>query len=377
MQEVENYRTDIKLVNTSLFATDWYIDQQKRKTYDADPIPSQLTHEQYRTGSLDVAYHIANPILKDSVMDIRSFINWLGSKDTRTQIDLDEDGIPEKYYPTNKLRIPVDKEAVLKNKIVPLKDSAKIVPYIDIEIDGMGLAKNRILMLDLLANTNWERPIYFTGGAHADEEYIWLKDYLQLDGLAYKFVPIKTSSKNENGRSKSVLDLGRIDTEVMYNNVQKWDWKNSNSDAIYVDVETRKNGISFRNNLVRLAEEFIKEDNNDKAEEMLDLSLEKMPIKRYGHYGLVLGYIDNYYRINKIDKARNVANILVTLFQDRIEYYSSLDNYGISQQFDDIEGTLLMYNNVVATADEYDKEFADELKKGYIASITSLEGVIE
>jgi len=377
MQEVENYRTDIKLVNTSLFATDWYIDQQKRKTYDADPIPSQLTHEQYRTGSLDVAYHIPNPILKDSVMDIRSFMNWLGSNDSRTQIDLDEDGIPEKYYPTNKLRIPVDKEAVLKNGIVPLKDSALIVPYIDIEIDRMGIAKNRILMLDVLANTNWERPIYFTGGANADEEYIWLKDYLQLDGLAYKFVPIKTPSKSENGRSKSVLDLGRIDTEIMYNNIKKWDWKNSNSDAIYVDVETRKNGISFRNNLVRLAEEFIKEGDNEKAEEILDLSLDKMPVERYGHFGLVLGYIDNYYQISKTEKARNVANILVDIFQDRIEYYSGLDNYGISQHFDDIEATLLMYNNVVATADEYDKEFADKLKLGYINSIKLLEDVIE
>ena len=377
MQEVENYRTDIKLVNTSLFATDWYIDQQKRKTYDADPIPSQLTHEQYRTGSLDVAYHIPNPILKDSVMDIRSFINWLGSNDPRTQIDLDEDGIPENYYPTNKLRIQVDKEAVLKNGIVSLKDSANIVPYIDIEIDGMGIAKNRILMLDLLANNNWERPIYFTGGAHAEEEYIWLKDYLQLDGLAYKLVPIKTSSKTENGRSRSVLDLGRIDTEVMYKNIQKWDWKNSNSDAIYVDVETRKNGISFRNNLVRLAEEFIKEENYVKAEEVLDLSLDKMPIKRYGHFGLVLGYVDNYYKINKTEKARNVANILANIFQDRIEYYSVLDNNSLSQHFDDIEATLLMYNNVVASADEYDKEFADQLKIGYIASIKSLEGVIE
>ena len=377
MQEVENYRTDIKLVNTSLFATDWYIDQQKRKTYDADPIPSQLTHEQYRTGSLDVAYHIPNPILKDSVMDIRSFMNWLGSNDPRTQIDLDEDGIPENYYPTNKLRIQVDKEAVLKNGIVSLKDSANIVPYIDIEIDRMGIAKNRILMLDLLANNNWERPIYFTGGAHAEEEYIWLKDYLQLDGLAYKLVPIKTSSKTENGRSRSVLDLGRIDTEVMYKNIQKWDWKNSNSDAIYVDVETRKNGISFRNNLVRLAEEFIKEENYVKAEEVLDLSLDKMPIKRYGHYGLVLGYVDNYYKINKTEKARNVANILANIFQDRIEYYSVLDNNSLSQHFDDIEATLLMYNNVVASADEYDKEFADQLKIGYIASIKSLEGVIE
>jgi len=377
MQEVENYRTDIKLVNTSLFATDWYIDQQKRKTYEADPIPSQLTHEQYRTGSLDVAYHIPNPILKDSVMDIKSFMNWIGSNDERTQIDLDEDGIPEKYYPTNKLRIPVDKEAVLRNKIVPLKDSAQIVPYIDIVIDRLGLAKNRILMLDILANNNWERPIYFTGGAQADEEYIWLKDYLQLDGLAYKFVPIRTPSTHEDGRSKSVLDLGRIDTEIMYNNVKKWDWKNSNSNAIYVDVETRKNGISFRNNLIRLAEELVKEEKFDMAEEMLDLSIDKMPIERYGHYGLVLGYVDNYYRVNNTEKARKVANTLVNIFQDRIEYYSGLDNYDVSQHFDDIEATLLMYNNVVGTVDEYDKEFSDELKKGYVASFKLLESVIE
>ncbi|QCX37201.1 DUF2723 domain-containing protein [Aureibaculum algae] len=376
MQEVENYRTDIKLVNTSLFATDWYIDQQKRKTYLADPIPGQLVHDDYKTGSLDVAYHIANPAFKDTVMDIKAFMNWIASKDSRTYLDLDEDGIPEKYYPTNKIRIPIDKAAVLRNNIVPQKDADKIAPYIDIEVDKLGLQKHRILMLDILAHNDWTRPIYFTGGANADDEYIWLKDYLQLDGLAYKFVPILTPSKSSNGRPKSVLDLGRIDTETMYNNVKKWDWRNSNGD-IYVDVETRKNGITFRNSLIRLAEAFIKEGNREKAEEILDLSIEKMPIKRYGHFGLVLGYPDAYYQIGNKEKAKNVANTLVDIFQDRIEFYSGLDNYGVSQHYDDIEGTLMMYNNIVATVDENDKEFAEELKKRYIASIRSLEGVIE
>jgi hypothetical protein len=401
MQEVENYRTDIKLINTSLLATDWYIDQQKRKTYDADPIPSQLTHKQYRTGSLDVVYHIpvelkTTPLIDSSFkdttnvfsseaerkqtenrIDIKSFMNWIASSDSRTKIDLFEDGIPEKFYPTNKLRIYVDKEAVLKNKIVSVKDSAKIVPYIDIDIDENGLTKNRILMLDILANNDWKRPIYFTGGAHADEEYIWLKDYMQLDGIAYKFVPIYTPSKDENGRSKSILELGRIDTDVMYANVKKWSWKNSNSNTIYVDVESRKNSISFRNYLVRLAEALINEEQNDKAEEILDLSIEKMPIKRYGHYTMALGYAENYYRINKIEKARNVSNTLVDIFQDRIDFYSGLNNYDISQHFDDIEATLLMYNNVVATADQHDKTYADELKKGYIASFKLLEDVLK
>jgi hypothetical protein len=399
MQEVENYRTDIKLVNTSLFATDWYIDQQKRKTYDADPIPSQLTHEQYRTGTLDVAYHIPVDLkavaVKDTAslfsiednqpekpvenrVDIDFFMKWITSSSDRTSLDLFDDGDPEKIYPTNKLRLYVDKEAVLKNGIVEPEDADKILPYIDFDIDENGLTKNRILMLDVLANAKWKRPLYFTGGAHAAEEYIWLKDYLQLDGLAYKFVPIKTSSKYADGkRDRSILDIGRINTKVMYENVKKWDWKNSNSDDIYIDVETRKNGISFRNNLVRLAEAFIKEGNNEKAEEILDLSIEKMPIARYGHYSMVLGYIENYYMIDKKEKARNVANILVTIFRDRIDYYSTLDNKGIAANYNDIETTLLMYNNIVAAADENDKEFADELKKGYIESIRSLEGVVE
>jgi hypothetical protein len=399
MQEVENYRTDIKLVNTSLFATDWYIDQQKRKTYDADPIPSELTHEQYRTGTLDVAYHIPVDLkavaVKDTTsifsiednqpekpvenrVDIDFFMKWITSSSDRTSLDLFDDGDPEKIYPTNKLRLYVDKEAVLKNGIVEPEDADKILPYIDFDIDENGLTKNRILMLDVLANANWERPIYFTGGAHAAEEYIWLKDYLQLDGLAYKFVPIKTSSKYSDGkRDRSILDIGRINTKVMYENVKKWDWKNSNSDDIYIDVETRKNGISFRNNLVRLAEAFIIEGNNEKAEEILDLSIEKMPIARYGHYSMVLGYIENYYMIDKKEKARSVANTLVTIFRDRIDYYSTLDNKGIASNYNDIETTLLMYNNIVASADENDKEFADELKKGYIESIRSLEGVVE
>jgi len=377
MQEVEDYRTDIKLIVTSYFATDWYIDQQKRKTYKAEPIPSQLTHKQYRTGSLDVAYHMPDARLKDTVIDIKSFMNWIASDDKRTMLDLFDDGIPEKYYPTNKIRIPVDKEAVLKNKIVPLKDADKIVPYIDIEIDDSYLAKHRILMLDVLANNNWERPIYFTGGSPDDEEFIWLKDYLQLDGLAYKFVPIKTPNVNEEGRRRSFLDLGRIDTEIMYANVKKWDWKNSNSPEVFIDSQTQRNTVSFRRNLVRLAETFIKEGKNKKAEEILDLSLEKMPIERYGNYSLTLGFVDNYYKINKKEKARKTAKTLVEIFQDRIQYYGRLDPYNAARYADDIDATFIMFNNVVAMTNEYDKTFSNDLEKKFINSFNLIKHQID
>lgn len=373
MQEVENYRTDIKLINTSLFAKDWYIDQQKRKTYEADPIPSQLTHEQYREGSLDVAYHYpyAFPQFKDSIMDIAFFMKWIGSDDARTTIDFEENNHPEKIYPTNKIRIPVDKEAVLKNGIVALKDSALIVPYIDIEISGSALVKNRILMLDILANNNWKQAIYFTGGAQAAEEYIWLKDYLQLDGLAYKFVPIKTPIDKKN-----FMDMGRIDTDVMYENVKKWSWKNSDAD-IYIDPETRKNSISFRNSLGRLADELIKEGKFDKAEEMLDLSVEKMPIEKYGYYRLVIGHIESYYSINKPEKARKIVAFLIGTFQENIDYYSGVSPKQLSDNFSDLEGTLDLYRYIVATVQEYDtEEYTEALKKEFMESVTLLEEVL-
>ena len=90
-------------------------------------------------------------------------------------------------------------------------------------------------------NFDWKRPIYFTGGANADEEYIWLKDYLQLDGMSYKLVPIKTSNKG-----KSMFDMGRIDSESMYRKIKSWDWDEVDPYNTYIDVESRKNSISFR-----------------------------------------------------------------------------------------------------------------------------------
>jgi hypothetical protein len=362
------------LINTSLFAKDWYIDQQKRQTYLAAPIPSQLTHKMYREGSLDVAYHYPYPFpqFKDSVMDINYFMKWMASDDARTMIDFEDNGHPEKIYPTNKLRLMVDKEAVLKNGIVAEKDAHLIVPYIDITIAESALIKNRILMLDILANNNWERPIYFTGGAQAAEEYIWLKDYLQLDGLAYKFVPIKTPIGE-----RSFMDMGRIDTDSMYVHVKEWSWKNSDGD-IYIDPESRKNSISFRNSLGRLADELIKEGDLTRAEEILDISIDKMPIEKYGYYRLVIGHIESYYLVNKPEKARKIAEFLINNFQEQINYYSSLSSYEFSQNFAELEGSLDLYRYIIATTVEFDtEEYSEKLKEDFMTTVNLLEEVLE
>lgn len=364
MQEVEGYRTDIKLVNTSLFATDWYIDQMKRATYKAPPIPSQLKHSEYKYGTMDLIYHMPpSAAFRDSIIPIDYLMKWIQSKNEITYVETINDKF-EKTYPSNKIRIPVDKEAVLKSGIVQQKDAALIVPYIDIEVDGDALYKNQILMLDIIANNNWERPIYFTGGANADSEYLWMKDYLQLDGVAYKLVPIKTPL---NGAS--LFDMGRLDADINYNYWKNVDWKNINDGKIYLDPESRKNIVSFRNNVVRTVEALINEQKREEAEELLDLSLEKMPVDGFLHYGMLLGYPDAYYELKKPEKARKLIHELVVKFEQNINYFNQFEEPYNAVVYDELESNLMMYNELVKTAIIYDSEEAEKLKNSFLNTI--------
>jgi len=361
MQQMEGLRTDIKLVNTSLFATDWYIDQMKKKTYEADPIPSTLEHSQYKYGTLDIAYHVPMPQLKDSVLPLKDFMRWIATDHEATYIET-ENGIMEKIYPTNKIRVPVNKQNALKYGIVSPKDADKIVDYIDITVDSQGLTKNRILMLDILNNFEWKRPIYFTGGANADEEYIWMKDYLQLDGMSFKLVPIKTP----NG-DKSMFDMGRIDPEKMHTNIKKWDWKTINNGEIYLDEQTKRNAISMRNNLMRLSEEYLKIGDSVNAKETLDLSLHKMPINDFGHYSISLGYPELYYKIGDFKKARETTATLIDILQQKLRHYSTYSPEDSSLIEDDLETKFYMYGNLLeqVTKNDNDTEYIQKIEYNY------------
>ncbi|MGY6650228.1 glycosyltransferase family 117 protein [Wenyingzhuangia sp. IMCC45574] len=368
MQEVEGYRTDIKIINTSLLATDWYIDQMKRKTYDAPPIPSQLTHKQYRWGTLDVAYHTGQ---LEGRWDIKDFMTWISSPSKKTYLEVGE-GKFEKFYPTNKLRLNIDKEAVLKNGIVKAKDSALIVDHMDLDVDERGLTKNRILMLDILANNNWERPIYFTGGSNSDDEYLWLKDHLQLDGLAFQLVPIKTP--NEYG----ILGMGRIDSDKLYEQIKSWDFGHHGKD-FYVDNESRKNSISYRNNISRLVEALINEGKLDKAEEILDISFEKLPIEKYQQYGVCLGFPEQYYLLNRPEKARKAADLLLNIFQQKLLYFSKLTRGNINYLSQELDTEFRMYQTIAADVNKYEKDtvYKEKVEKEFIEHIEIFEGLLK
>ena len=379
-QEIENHRTDVRTINTSLLATDWYMDQMKRKAYKSDPILSNLTHKQYAFGNRD---YIKYESLIDSVRwDLKDFMNWISSDNKRTKYKflLEQYGYEKEdlenvplftqnmiYYPTNKLRFYVNKENVIKSGIINPSEIDKIVDYIDIDIPKSGLYKNQILMLDILSKNDWERPIYFTGGSYKDSEYIWMKDYLQLDGLVYKLVPIKTPINEENP-----YQMGRIEPNRMYDIVKKWEWGNSESPEIYHDPETRKNSISFRGNLHRLAEEFIKAGDYEKAAEMIELNFEKMPLDYFEYYSLSEPYISSYYKIGEAEKAQKLFKKLEKKYIDQIRYYSiSMRDY------DDIFPLSNFAENIFTYTERYRGLIENEILLGnYIFAAESIEKFI-
>jgi hypothetical protein len=312
-QEIEGIRTDIKIVNTSLFMTDWYIDQMKFKTYKSDGLPISFTHNEYVGDKLDYVAHIPKTEARWDIKDLIAFI-----KNPQSTVDL-QNGQTIHFYPTNKIRIPVDKNTIIKNKVVSSIYNDSIVPFIDLDVKGSAMYKNRLMMLDVLANNNWKRPIYFTGGSFGDDDYLWMKDYLQLDGLVYKLVPIKTPVDKENR-----FDMGQIDSDKMYDLVMKWEWGNGDLTTIYHDPETRKNSISYRTNMARLMEQLINEGKIDKAKKIIDLALTKMPMDYYGYYTMVEPFAGGYYEVGEKAKARQLLERIMTKYKQNLTYYSGI-----------------------------------------------------
>ena len=136
---------------------------------------------------------------KDPV-DISTVIDWVNSDNKATKVQISATEILD-VIPSRTIRIPVDSAKVIASGTVKPEDAGKIVPYIDIRLKGSSILKSQLIVLDILAHNNWERPIYFVTGYHNDA--LGLEEYFQLEGLAFRLVPVKSENK-------SWVDYGRI-----------------------------------------------------------------------------------------------------------------------------------------------------------------------
>lgn len=346
-QEVEGFRTDVRVVCTALLASDWHIDQMKCKAHKSDSLPIKMEHEKYAADNRD--FIIYSPQTEERI-DINTFMDFITSDDERAKVEL-TNGHMANYYPTNKIRIPVDKEAVIRNKVVSPELYDQIVPYIDIDLPKEAIYKNTLAMLDILRNNNWERPIYFSGTTLEDDHYLWMKEYLQLDGMTYKLIPVKTAVPKDNP-----IELGHIDSRKMYDTVMRWDWGNGNSPKIYHDPETRNNSVTYRKNLARLSEKLINEGQLAKAEKVIDLAVEKMPLEYFGYYYMSEPFAEGYYKLGQKQKARKLLSLIIEKYQDDLRFYNSVDIMG------DIES---YYSLLVMMKENNDLEFYNQHLKEF------------
>jgi len=314
LQEVEGIRTDVRVCNLSLLGTDWYTDQMKRKTYESDPLPISMTKEQYVQGKRDIVYIIDR---FNKAIELKQVMDFVGSDnpDTKYQIP-GEEAID--YLPTKNYKLTIDKQSVLANKTINIEDSSLIVNEILWSIKKNYIQKNEMIILDILANNNWKRPIYFVT-PYGDSD-IGLSEYLQLDGFVYRLVPIKT-------KPKDFLSVGRIDPSKLYNKfMEAFRWGRMNEPDVTIDHNNQRTTtvLRLRNNFNRLALELMQQNKKDSAITVLDKIIDLMPQEKYPFDYFMIGISETYYKLNENEKANKIVKDYFQVTNENLRYLFSL-----------------------------------------------------
>ena len=360
-QETEGVRTDARVCNLSYLQTDWYIDQMKRPAYDSPSVPITWPRIDFCSGTND--YIEVKPGMKqqllefyrdypqearaafgDDPFELKNILKyWVRSKDSDTHI-----------IPTDTLYITIDKEAVRRSGMMMASDT--IPDRMVISLAGKrAIYKNDLMMLEMLAQCNWERPLYVATTVGSDN-YMNLGDNFVQEGLAYRITPFNTKAPGAKN----------FDTEKTYNNVMnRFKWGGLDKPGLYIDETVMRMCYTHRHLFATLAMQLIAEGQNAKAEKVLRKSEKVLPEYNVP-YTFMSGASDLARAYALIGKKADAARILNKVWADAksyADYYLQLTGSRFMMSQNDVLRQLYIMQNIADMTQACDKNLADKRLK--------------
>ncbi|NEU70228.1 DUF2723 domain-containing protein [Spirosoma agri] len=312
VQEVEGFRRDVRVCNLSLLGTEWYIQQMKRKTYESDAVPMSLEFDQFDKGKNDIVpfYEVAG--VKNGI-DLKQYLSLVKANSPAIQVPLTT-GEMTNILPASVLFLPIDKKAVDAARFVPASLRPFLSDTLQWTIGKKDLYKPDLIMLDVIATNNWQRPLYFSSTL-ASEHYLNLKNYMQLEGYAYRLMPVAVPDATD----------GYVNSDKMYDTLlHKAQWRELDNPAVYYDeTYTGPPVISARIAFLRLGEHLLREGKPAKARQVLDYSLKVMPDKSIPYDYISSHYVSLLFSLNEAKKALTIADTMATRADQNLTYAKS------------------------------------------------------
>ncbi|MDR0367522.1 MAG: DUF2723 domain-containing protein [Bacteroidales bacterium] len=355
LQEVEGYRTDVRICNLQLMSADWYIDQAKRKAYDGKPVPVTMAKELYQAGTRDALQAVDRIKQPQNIKNVLQEI-WKPSNNRRYAL-----------INTKNLYIDVDKEQVLKTGTVSENLSDQIVDRIEWTLPSTVFSKAYIAMMDILCHNNWERPIYYIANATPDTHF-GLENYFQAEGLVYRLIPVKTPYP-ANSRS-----YGRIDTDILYDYVMnRYDFSQYADENIFLSDDYTRPVTGHKVIGCRLADKLLEENKIDSAINVLN-QYDKWFPQATVPYDRVNPFLADIYIKCKtpeaIEKGLDYFDKCTDQFLKENEYYAKFkgDKAGIvarsiAENLDNLRNIYYLCGTALLTVDDQYKPRLEEIRK--------------
>ncbi len=365
IQEVEGHRTDVRVGCMPFMPQDWYITQMKRTYYESKALPISMEFETYRQGQRGLI-----PIIKDQrvtgAQALKSIVDFAASDNPATIYTSGSNKF--NFIPTDHFILPVDSATVVNNGTVSLEMADQIESPIVWKMGKDQIYKDELVILDLLAHNDWERPIYYT--TPSQNGSVNLDEYLELTGLTYRLVPIKGEKQTSGG--------GRVNTAKTYDNLMnKFKYTNFGNEDVYFDETCRRMMINLKNNFNRLALALIDEEQSEKAGEVLTKVEEILPPSILGYTYLDLATAEGWYRLGEKEKGKVCLEGSFNFVSQMMDYYVSLPEKYIQSVGTSIQNNLYELREQMRIASQYgETELSSAIEEKFNAYYSTYLGRI-